>query len=98
MKVPILIEDSKNIIFFPISNCVHKNSIWISYQNLVKYTKLDELSTVLYFQNNKQLVVDVKYNLIDNQVIRCAKLDTMLNKRRNFLKKENWIIDEKSAL
>ena len=98
MKVPILIEDSKNIIFFPISNCVHRNSIWISYQNLVKYSKLDELSTVLYFHNNKQLVVDAKYNLIDNQVIRCAKLDTMLNKRRNFLRKENLVIDEKGTL
>lgn len=98
MKVPILIEDSNNIIFFPITNCVHKSSIWISYQNLLKYSKLDEFSTVLYFHNNKQLVIDVKYNLIDNQVIRCAKLDTLLNKRRNFLKKENLVIDEKSIL
>ena len=98
MKVPVLIEDSKNIIFFPIANCIHKSSIWISYQNLVKYTKLDELSTVLYFQNNKQLVIEAKYNLVDNQIIRCAKLDTLLNKRRNFLKKENLIVDEKNVL
>lgn len=98
MKVPILIEDSKNIIFFPISNCVHKSSIWISYQNLLKYSKVDEFSTMLYFQNNKQLVIDVKYNMIDNQVIRCAKLDTLLNRRRNFLKRENLVIDKKDIL
>lgn len=88
MKVPIIIEDSKDIIFFPIGNCINKNSIWISYQNLVKYSKLNEFSTVLYFHNNKRIVVDAKYNLIDNQVIRCIKLVALLNKRKNFIKEE----------
>ena len=87
-KVPILVEDSKNIVFFPINSCINKNSIWISYQNLVKYTKLNELSTVLYFHNNKKIIVDAKYNFIDNQVIRCIKLTALLNKRRNFINDE----------
>lgn len=93
MKVPIIIEDSKNIIFFPISSCINKNSIWISYQNLLKYSKLNEFSTVLYFQGNKKIGVDAKYNLVDNQVIRCNKLDSLLVKRKNFMKKE-CIINE----
>lgn len=98
MKVPILIEDSKNIIFFPVSNCINKNSIWVSYQNLLKYSKLDEFSTVLYFKNNKQLIVDVKYNLIDNQVIRCIKLDSLLNKRKQFIEIYDIDINQKNAL
>ena len=93
LKVPILIEDSNNIIFFPISSCINKNSVWISFQNLIKYSKLDEFSTVLYFQNNKQVTIDVKYNLIDNQVIRCIKLNSLLFKRKNFIKHESSIID-----
>ena len=36
MKVPIVIEDTRNMIFFPTSSCVRDNSIWISYQNLLK--------------------------------------------------------------
>lgn len=92
MKVPILIEDSHNIIFFPISSCVNRNSVWISYKNLVKYSKNDEFSTVLYFSNGKQIVVDVKYNLIDNQVIRCMKLMNFINKRKEFMEKnQNFI-------
>lgn len=98
MKVPILVEDSKNIIFFPVGNCINKNSIWISYQNLLKYSKKSEFSTVLYFKNNKQIVVDVKYNLIDNQVIRCIKLDSLLNKRKNFFKNEVIIEMAKNTL
>lgn len=98
LKVPILVEDTRNIIFFPTANCIHKNAIWISYQNLLKYYKFDEFSTVLCFRNNKQITVDVRYNIIDNQVIRCMKLESLLNKRRQFIKQECIIIDEKNAI
>ena len=98
LKVPILIEDTRNIIFFPTANCIHKNAIWISYQNLLKYHKFDEFSTVLCFRNNKQITVNVRYNIIDNQVIRCMKLESLLNKRRQFIKQECIIIDEKNAI
>lgn len=98
MKVPILIEDTKNIIFFPVSSCINKNSIWISYSNLLKYSKLNEFSTVLYFRNNKKLKVDVKYNLIDNQVIRCIKLESLLLKRKHFIKNESIIFKENNIV
>ena len=55
MKVPIIIEESKNVIFFPVSSCISKNSIWISYQNLIKYSKIDCNSSMLYFKNNKSI-------------------------------------------
>ena len=98
LKVPILVEDTRNIIFFPTANCIHKNAIWISYQNLLKYYKFDEFSTVLCFRNNKQITVDVRYNIIDNQVIRCMKLESLLNKRRQYIKQECIIVDEKNAI
>ena len=86
MKVPIIIEESRDIIFFPVSSCISKNSIWISYQNLMKYSKVDLKSCLLYFKNDKSIRLGTKYNLVDNQVIRCIKLDTMLNKRKKFSK------------
>lgn len=96
MKVPIIVEDGRNIIFFPTSSCINRNSIWISYQNLLKYSKVDEFSTVLYFNGNKSIKVNTKYNLIDNQIIRCIKLDTLLLKRKNFIKSECLLDGEKS--
>lgn len=86
MKVPIIIEESKNVIFFPVSSCISRNSIWISYQNLIKYSKIDCNSSMLYFKNNKSIKLNTKYNLVDNQVIRCIKLDTLLCKRKIFSK------------
>lgn len=94
MKIPILIEDSKNIIFFPISSCINQDSVWVSYQNLLKYSKNGKFSTILYFRNNKIIKTDTKYNLIDNQVIRCIKLETLLSKRKNFIKSECLITDD----
>ena len=85
-KYPIIIEESRNIIFFPTTSCVKRNSIWISYQNLLKYTKFNEFSTVLYFYNKKKVKIDIKYNLIDNQIVRCLKLETLLSKRKMIMK------------
>lgn len=93
MKVPIVIEDSKNIIFFPTSSCIHKNSIWVSYQNLLKYSKFNDFSTILYFKNHESIKVEAKYNLIDNQIIRCIKLETLLIKRKNFIKHECVVLE-----
>ena len=93
MKVPIIIEESKNVIFFPVSSCISKNSIWISYQNLIKYSKIDCNYSMLYFKNNKSIKLNTKYNLIDNQVIRCIKLDTLLCKRKKFSKSISTTIE-----
>lgn len=98
MKVPILVEDSKSIIFFPVTNCIKENSIWVSYQNLLKYSKKDKFSTILYFRDNRVFNIDEKYNLVDNQVIRCIKLEKLLVKRKNFIKNESCIIDELNTL
>ena len=85
-KTPIIIEDSRNIIFFPLKSTREKCNIWISFSNLEKYVKsLDK--TIFYFHNNKQVVIDFSYYIIDNQVTRCMMLDYELKKRRESLKK-----------
>lgn len=85
-KSPIVIEDSRNIIFFPLKSVRDKNNIWISFNNLDKYTKNDD-KTIFYFKNNKQVVIDFSYYIIDNQVTRSLMLDYELKKRRESLKK-----------
>ena len=87
MKVPILVEESHDIIFFPVTSCINKNSIWISYQNLIKYNKVNDFSTVLFFKGNRKIKIDIRYNLVDNQVIRCLKLKSFINNRKVFFDK-----------
>ena len=85
-KVPIIIENSRNIIFFPLKSCREKSNIWISFNNLVRYEKKDNV-TYLYFKENKVQKLDFSYYIIDNQVTRSLLLDYEINKRRKSLEK-----------
>ncbi len=84
IKVPIIIEDSQSLIVFPTSSYRNPNNIWVSYNNLLKYSKNDSRSTLLFFKQNNKISVDVRYNIIDNQIIRCIKLEAIINKRKNY--------------
>ena len=85
-KVPIIIENSRNVIFFPLKSCREKSNIWISFNNLVRYEKKDNV-TYLYFKENKVQKLDFSYYIIDNQVTRSLLLDYEMNKRRKSLEK-----------
>lgn len=85
IKVPIIVEDSKCLIFFPSNSYKNFKCVWVSYNNMLKYSKYDTKSTMIYFKNNKNIIVEVKFNIIDNQVIRCIKLESIINKRRKVL-------------
>ena len=85
-KTPILIEESRNIIFFPLKSTREKNNIWISFNNLEKYEK-DVDKTIFYFKNKKVVSLNFSYYIIDNQVTRSILLDYELNKRRKSLEK-----------
>ena len=83
-KTPIIIEESRNIIFFPLRSTREKNNMWISFNHLDKYIK-DGHKTILKFKNGKQIVIDFSYYMVDNQVTRCIILDYEINNRRKSL-------------
>ena len=85
-KSPIVIEESRNIIFFPLKSVRDKCNIWISFNNLEKYVKNGD-KTMFIFKNKKQVVIDFSYYIIDNQVTRSLMLDYELKKRRESLEK-----------
>ena len=83
-KSPIIIEESRNIIFFPLKSVREKCNIWISFNNLDKYVKNGD-KTIFLFKNNKRVVIDFSYYIIDNQITRSLMLDYELKKRRESL-------------
>ena len=85
-KSPIIVEESRNIIFFPLKSVREKNNIWISFNNLDKYVKKDN-KTIFIFKNKKEVILDFSYYIIDNQVTRSLMLDYELKIRRESLKK-----------
>ena len=82
-KVPIIIEDSKNIIFFPTSSPREKDCIWISLKHIKKLEKINYNQTRIIFNNNKELIVPVSYRSIENQILRATRLESLIRNRKN---------------
>ncbi len=82
IKVPIIVEETKSLIFFPTASPRYDDCVWVSFNNLVKYQKISKEQTKLIFINNKEIVVDVSYNIIDNQITRCIRLERTLLSRK----------------
>lgn len=82
-KSPIIIEESKNIIFFPTSSPRRVFCNWISLNKIDNYKRKGE-KTILKFVNNYYLELNMSYESLENQILRATRLDAILRKRKNF--------------
>lgn len=82
-KVPILVEDSNNLVVFPTTSPQSNDCVWISLKRVKTFEKIDACNTKIVFDNNKELIVPCSYRSIENQVSRASRLDFILRKRKN---------------
>ncbi len=82
-KVPIIIEDTNNLIVFPTTSPYSEECMWISLNMIKKFLKIDTYNTKIIFDNNIEIIVPCSYRTIENQVSRASRLDLILRKRRN---------------
>lgn len=76
-KAPILVQESKHIIFFPIISPRLKHCIWISLKNVQKIeTHMN--STKITFQNGQSIYTHVSLESLNNQLLKSIKLDLIL--------------------
>ena len=81
-KLPILIEDTKNIIFFPTSSPLDDECTWISLSNIKDYRKVGNNKTEILFKNNKVITVNISYYSFNNQVMRASRLESIIRNRK----------------
>lgn len=86
-KSPIIVEESRKIIFFPTSSAENENCIWINLEKIDKYFKLGPKKSAIRFQNGDFLEFDVSYGSLSNQILRATRLKFILEER--ILKKDN---------
>ena len=82
-KVPIVVEDTDNLVIFPTTSPFSDECVWISLKRIKKFEKIDACNTRIIFDNNKELIVPCSYRSIENQVSRASRLDLILRKRKN---------------
>jgi competence protein ComK len=81
-KAPIIIEESKEIIFFPTNSPRLYECCWISLKNINDYKRSNDNSIVV-FNTGHLLELDISYGSLDNQILRAARLESVLRKRKN---------------
>ena len=82
-KVPIVIEDSSNLIVFPTTSPLSEDCVWISLKRVEKIEKIDANNTRIIFDNKTEIIVDSSYRTIENQLSRASRLDLILRNHKN---------------
>jgi len=84
-KAPVIIEESREIIFFPTTSPRLQTCSWISLKNIDRYYSKKN-NICIEFKNKTQLELDLSYGIIDNQVLRATRLESVLRKRKIYTK------------
>lgn len=82
-KVPIVVEDTDNLVVFPTTSPYSDECVWISLKRLKKFEKVDSCNTKIIFDNNKEIIVPCSFRTIENQLSRASRLDFIMRMRKN---------------
>ena len=82
-KVPIVIEDSDNLIVFPTTSPSSEECCWITLKRVKNIEKIDQNNTKIIFDNLVELIVPCSYRTIENQLSRASRLDLILRNHKN---------------
>lgn len=88
-KVPISIDPSSGMYFFPTASPQRPFCSWISHTYVDRIRKTPENGTEFIFRNGKSITLDVSYGSMLNQLQRTAQFRYLLEKRIHFKKIKN---------
>lgn len=80
-KLPIIIEETQEIIFFPTSSPRFNNCSWISLKNINNYEK-NKNGVIINFKNGLNLELDLSIFSLENQIFRALRLENILKRRK----------------
>lgn len=81
-KLPIIVEESSEMIFFPITSPEKSDCIWIA---LKWYKNVEQVGNTTYIilKNGKKIKTIMSKKSIENQVMRASRLNLILNERKS---------------
>ena len=80
-KSPIIVEESRKMIFFPTTSPEREDCIWINLEKIEKYYKVDNGKSAILFKNGDILEFDLSYGSLSNQILRATRLKFVLDER-----------------
>ena len=83
-KAPIIVEEDGSIIFFPTTSPRLKKCCWVSLNNIESYYyDFEKKTCVIIFDNKTKLEFDISFCVLNNQILKSHRLESIINKRKN---------------
>ena len=84
-KLPIMIEDTRNIVFFPTNSPEETECSWLALNKIEKIRPLSSRNnyTEIEFANGKILELPISYKSLENQILRASRLESVIRNRRS---------------
>ena len=80
-KSPIIIEESRKIIFFPTTSPEKEDCIWINLDKIDKYYKKENKKSSIKFKNGDIIDLNISIGSLTNQILRATRLKYILDDR-----------------
>ncbi|MBI0579786.1 competence protein ComK [Neobacillus cucumis] len=94
-KIPIAIEPSNRLYFFPTTSPTRSECIWISHDHVKEHRRISNQQTLITFRNKQAHLFPVPYSTIDNQLLRTSFLRTKLMQRIEFNERKSFYLMQK---
>lgn len=79
-KLPIIIEESNDLVFFPTTGLNNEDCSWISLNNIESYEQYRGYTKVTFI-DGKILIVKMSYSSFELQLMRATRLSNLVKKR-----------------
>ena len=89
-KSPIIVEESRKIIFFPTSSPDKIDCIWINLEKIENYYKIEKKMSAIKFKNGDILKLNISFGSLSNQILRASRLKYILEERIR-VKEDNFL-------
>ena len=80
-KLPIIIESTNEIIFFPTLSPYNDECSWISIKNIKDYIAVDN-NVIIKFKGDVKEMFPITYESLENQMFRATKLMLLIRNRK----------------
>ena len=80
IKVPIIISESKKIIFFPTMSLKNINCIWFNLNSIDKYFSTTDSLLNVKLINGSNITINCSNYIFNNQYLKALRLKSILKK------------------
>lgn len=80
-KVPIIVDNSRNLIFFPTNSPISDDCSLLSLKSIKSIKEGDFNTTDVIFNNGVSINIPVSKRTMDNQILRASRLDLIMRNR-----------------